>query len=128
MSDEEHRTFYVEGNLAKAHLFLYLIGRFDMVWLKVHPAMVTPTDVPRLLMYHLTDSLGIRPLSVTTTDVTGEVPLQSGMVEVRVPWTAVWLIAGGGTDYTVDDPPDDPDNDYADEPAPKLTVIRGGKA
>jgi hypothetical protein len=113
----------VAGDLAKAHLFLYLIGRFNRIWLDVHPSRCEPAGLPTALVYDLADPDAIQPFTVTMTGVEGEVPSAAGLrVEARVPWAAVYRITGGGVDYEVDDPP-------ANEPNTRpLTLIRGGKA
>jgi len=117
--NDDHRPMLVEGTIAKAHLFLYLLGRFDEVWLEVDASRCEPADIPHVLLYDIrlpTET----PLSVSPGGVEGEVTDRGRPLPVRVPWDAVYLITAGGIDYHVDDPP-------AGRPPP-LTVIRGGKA
>jgi len=123
----ERRTFAVEGNLAKAHLVLYLISRFDCVSMRVDRAQCAPHDIPGLLMFHLEHPLCIKPLTVTTACMTGEIRLRDELVEVRVPWEAVYWVSSGSEEYEVDDPP--ADEAGAAQPAKRpLTIVRGGKA
>ena len=116
---DDHRPMLVEGPIAKAHLFLYLLGRFDEVWLEVDASRCAPTDIPHELLFDIFLSTE-KPLSVSVTGLEGEVRLAGGLAAVSVPWEAVYVITGGGLDYHVDDPP-------GGRPPP-LTVIRGGKA
>lgn len=112
--DDQIRELHVSGDLAKAHLFLFLLPRSERVRLYVEARVFTVS----LFAGPTT------PVRLTAQSVLAEVVEGADVRAVEVAWGAVWAIQADDDEaHVVDDRPDG-----VPPPAARLTLVRGGKA